>query len=239
MAPSMAIVIAGEINGSIKSGAKAGNGHVRQSRGNPAKAGSERFYRQLEKRDQSSAHEENDNISRHLFHVARAENYHENRRNAEGRFQRRKSSEVPHDRFHARQKIAGNFFHLYAEEVFHLCAGDGDGDAVGEADHNRAGDELHGGAEAGDAQYDEQDAPHQRAHVEAVYAVFHDDAENDDDEGSRGAADLSGRSAQRGNNEACDDGAVKSRLWWHTRRDRKSHCEWKSDQPYGESGDKV
>jgi hypothetical protein len=66
-----------------------------------------------------------------------------------------------------------------------------------------------------------------------------DDAGDDDDEGAGGAADLGGRSAERGDQKAGDDGAVDSGLRREAGGDGKGHGQRKSDQAYGDSGDQI
>ncbi len=119
----------------------------------------------------------------------------ENKR--EGGGGQRERAEIASESFDAGQEFAGDFFDLQAEEIFDLSTGDDDGDAVGEADDHRTGDEFHGAAEAGDAENDEYDSSHEGAEVQAIEAVFCDDAVHDDYERSGGAADLGGGSAEK------------------------------------------
>ncbi len=51
--------------------------------------------------------------------------------------------EILGQRLHAQPEHAGNFFQMQAEEIFHLRAGDQDGDAVGEADDDGTRNVLH------------------------------------------------------------------------------------------------
>ena len=64
------------------------------------------------------------------------------------------AGEVGDEQAHAGQELAGNGAGAEAEEVLDLRGGDEDGDAVGEADDDRAGDELDRRAEAGEAHDD-------------------------------------------------------------------------------------
>ena len=138
-----------------------------------------------------------------------------------------------------RQKIAGDLVDADAEKIAELRAGDGDGDSVGEADDDRARDEFHGGAQSGGAEDHQKHAGHQRAHVEAVDAVLRDDAVHHDDEGAGGAADLSLRAAQRGDQEARDDGAVEAGLRRHSGGDGEGHGQRQGYESYGDAGDEV
>src|SRR5581483_10742699 len=91
---------------------------------------------------------------------------------------------------HAVEEITGDVIHPEAQEVANLRAGDKDGDSVGEANDHRTGEILDGRAEARDAEENEEDACHQSASEEPVDALLCDDASDDDNEGSGGAADL-------------------------------------------------
>jgi hypothetical protein len=99
------------------------------------------------------------------------------------------------------QKTPGTLSELQAEEIFHLRAGDQNGDAVGEADHDGARNELDGGAHAGDAHDHQQNSGHHGAHEKSVDAMKRDDAGHDDDEGAGGSADLSFGAAQQRDQE--------------------------------------
>jgi hypothetical protein len=144
---------------------------------------------------------------------------------------------IPGQRLHAQPEDTGNFFQFEAEEIFHLRAGDEDGNAVGKADDDGTRNVLYRGAHAGQAHDDENDAGHHRAHEQAVDAVRGDDAGDDDHEGSGGAADLGGRSAERGDQKAGHYGAIDSGLRREAGGDGEGHGERQSDQAYGDSGD--
>src|SRR5438105_4601195 len=77
----------------------------------------------------------------------------------------------------------------------------------------KAGEILDGGAHAGDSQKNKQDAGHDSARKQAVYSIFGDDSGNHDNESAGGAANLSFRPAQRGDEKSGDNGAVNARLW--------------------------
>ena len=146
-------------------------------------------------------------------------------------FERRKRMKIPRESFHASQKFSRNLVDFEAEEILDLRAGDDHRDAVRESHNHRARNVFHRGAEPGDAQNDEQHARHQRAHEQAVQAVPRHDAVDDHDERARGAADLRRRSAQRGNQEPRHDGAIQSRLRRNARSDRKRHRQRQRDEP--------
>jgi len=102
----------------------------------------------------------------------------------------RQRAEVASEDFHAREKNTRDAFDLEAEEVLNLRAGNNHGDAVGETDDDGAWYEFDGRAKAGDAEYDEHDSGHDRAHIETVEPIARNDAGNDHDECPGGPADL-------------------------------------------------
>ena len=125
---------------------------------------------------------------------------------------------------------------MQAEEIFDLRAGNQHRDAVGKADHHRPRNELHRRAHAGCAQHDQDGARHDGAHVQAVNAMHRDDPRNHDDEGAGGPANLSFRSAQRGDQKASDHRAVNAGLRRQSRCDGESHSERQCHQADGDSG---
>ena len=124
---------------------------------------------------------------------------------------------------HSEPEFTGNFGQVEAKEVLGLSAGDQDGDAVSEPDHHRPGNKLHRSAHPGCAQDDEDCTRHQRAHIQAVDAMNRDDPGNYDHESAGRAADLSLRSAQRGDEKAGHDRAIDSRLRRQSGSDGESH----------------
>ena len=91
---------------------------------------------------------------------------------------------------HARPEHAGNFFQVEAEEIFHLRAGDQDGNTVREPNDDWPRNVLHRRAHSGKPHDDENDSRHHRAHEQAFDAMNGNDAGDDDHKGSGGAADL-------------------------------------------------
>ena len=79
---------------------------------------------------------------------------------------------VSQSALHACEELAGIFLHRQAEEIFDLRGGDQQGDAVGESDDDGAGDETHGGAEAGEAEEEQNHAGHHGDHEESGEPVF-------------------------------------------------------------------
>ena len=67
---------------------------------------------------------------------------------------------VVKQQFDAREEFAGDRWGGEAEEVLDLGGCDEERDAVGKSDRDGAGDELDGGAEAGEAHDEEQNAGH-------------------------------------------------------------------------------
>src|ERR1035438_5043539 len=90
---------------------------------------------------------------------------------------------------HTVEEIAGNVFHAEAEKIAELRAGDEDGDAVGEANDDRAREIFDHCAQSGDAHEDEKDSGEHGAGEQASDSVAGNYSEHDDDEGSGGSAD--------------------------------------------------
>ncbi len=92
--------------------------------------------------------------------------------------------------FHAREKLAGVVLQPQPEEVADLRARDQHRNAVGEAHHHGARNELHRLAQSGDAHDDQHHARHHGAEEEPVNAVLRENPSDDDNERAGGAADL-------------------------------------------------
>ncbi len=129
--------------------------------------------------------------------------------------------------------------HAQAQQVLDLRGCDEQGDAVGEAEHDGARDELDRVAEAGDGQHEQHHAGHHRDHQQARDAVLRDDAGDDDDEGPGRPADLNPRSAERRDDQPADDRGVDAGLRRHARRDSERHRERQRDDADGDAGDQV
>ena len=126
---------------------------------------------------------------------------------------------------HAREKFAGVVLQAESEEVANLGAGNQHRNAVGETHHDRAGNELHRFAKAGEAHDDQHHACHHGAEEQSLHAVLDDDSVDDHDEGAGGAADLRARAAQQRDEESGDDRAVDAGLRSHSAGDGKGHGE--------------
>src|ERR1043166_2696310 len=137
------------------------------------------------------------------------------------------------------KEIARRVIKFEAEEFLDLRAGDENGDAVGKADDYRAGKIFDGRAHAGDAENDQENAGHHGAEEEPFDAVFGDDARDNDHEGAGGTADLRLGAAERGDNEAGDDGAVEAGLRRNTGGDGESHGERQSNEADGDARGQI
>ena len=82
-------------------------------------------------------------------------------------------------------------------EIPELAGEDDDGDAGGEADRHRIGNELDVGAEPQEARGDQEHARHQRRQDHAVDAVTLDGRRHQHDEGAGGPADLEPAAAEQ------------------------------------------
>jgi len=143
----------------------------------------------------------------------------------------RKWVEVAGQRLHTLPEDAGDFGELQAEEIFHLSAGDQDGDAVGEADHDRTGNELDCRAHAGDAHNHQQNAGHHGTHEKSIDAVKGNDAGDDHDEGAGWSPIWGFGTAECGDEKAGDDGAVNAGLGCESGGDGKAMAKGKATRP--------
>lgn len=141
--------------------------------------------------------------------------------------------------FHAKPENAGDFVEMQAQEVFHLGAGNEDGDAIGESDDDGARDELDGRAQACDSHDDEENSGHDGAHEKAVYTVCRDDAGDYNDEGSGGPADLSLRSAEGRDEESGDDRAINAGLRREAGGNGEGHGQRQGYEADRDAGDYI
>ena len=131
--------------------------------------------------------------------------------------------DVGRDRAHLTEEVSGHLLDAKPQEVLHLLQADHDGDAVGEADHDRDRNELD---EAPELEETHEKEDHARAHGgdhQVAQTVLCDQAVDDDDEGARGAADLHAAAAEKRNQKARDDGRVDARFGRNARGDAEGH----------------
>ena len=197
------------------------------------------LYGQLEKVDRRRGEQERDNWPRNPRRSAAADDQHQQREDSQGGGLERESVEVSGERFHAQVEDAGHLFEVQSEEILDLRTRDQNSNTIGEPDHYRTRDELHGGAETSDAHDDQQHASHHRAHEQTIDAVSGDDSSYDYDEGTSGAADLSFRSTQRGNQKSSDDRAVNAGLRGEAGSDCERHRQGQCHEAYGDAGDQI
>ena len=193
-------------------GAKMWNLQMWQAAGDAAETRADGFYGQFKEVDDSGSHQQRDDGSGNARRKTAADDQHEHGDDGERGRLIGECVEVGDQRFHAQPEHAGDFFEMNSKEVFDLCAGDEDGDAIGKSDDNRSRNELDGSAEAGCAHDDQEYPRHYRAHEQAVDAVDGDDARDYDHEGAGRTANLHFRSAQGGDQETGDDGTVDACL---------------------------
>ena len=103
------------------------------------------------------------------------------------------------------------------EDVADLRREDGQGDTCREADNDGVGNELDDDAQAESAQRDEYQASQNRGDEQALQAILRvvHDAIDDDDEGTRRAANLHLCAAEQRDEEACHDGRNDALLGRH------------------------
>ena len=219
--------------------AEVGQGEVRQAAGNSTEAGPDGFDVEMEQGGGGCAGKDREDGAGYASIDARPDEDDGEGRGGDGDGGPLDGADVFGQHLHAGQEAAGDGRSPEAEEVFDLGRGDQQGDAVGEADDDRARDELDGGAEAGDAHDEQDDAGHEGDEGEAGDAEAGDDAGHDDDEGAGGSPDLDARAAEGGDEEAGDDGGVESRLGRHPGGDAEGHRKGESDKADGDPGGEV
>ncbi len=119
---------------------------------------------------------------------------------------------LAHEHHHPSNKIARQCLGLQAEEVFDLRAGNHYRNTIGETDHDWPRNKTHGCSETGDSENQQEDACHQRAHVESIDAISGHNPENHHHKGPGRAADLGGRTAERRYQKSGNDSGIKASL---------------------------
>ena len=125
------------------------------------------------------------------------------------------------------------------EEILQLADEDRDRDARGESDGDGAGDEADQFAEAQNAHDDQQDAGHDSRHHKALQAGIGDDARDDGRERCGRSRDLDFAAAERGDQEAGDDGGVQALFRADAGRQRQRDGERQRDDRYDDARDDV
>ena len=120
-----------------------------------------------------------------------------------------------------------------------MCGKDGDSNTAGETYHNGVGNIFDDGAQTQHAQQDEEDTRHERGNSQSLHAILLDDAVDDNDEGSRWAANLYLRAPEERNHQSCYDGSNDAFLGTHTTGDTESDCQRKCYDAHNETGHEV
>ncbi len=171
-------------------GAEVGQGEVREALRDAAEFAADGFDGEMEDGDRGGREQERDDGAGQAFGDAWPEKDDGERGCGDGYGLPVHSAGVVKKEFDAREEFAGDGRCGEAEEVLDLRGGDEQRDAVGESDGDRARDEFDGGAEAGEAHDEEENAGHDSYEGQSGYAELDDDSGDDDDEGAGGAADL-------------------------------------------------
>ena len=143
------------------------------------------------------------------------------------------------ERVHLAEELGRDFVDRQAEEILDLGEEDHHGDAVGEADHHRQGDEADERAEPSRTEREEQQAGEHGCHQQVRFAVGGDDAIDDGNEGAGGAADLHPRAAQGEDEEPGDDGGPDAGRGRHATGDGKRHGERQRQHAHGGASREV
>ena len=136
-------------------------------------------------------------------------------------------------------KVGRHLGNLHAEEVLDLCCEDGQRDTAREAHDDGVRDVLDDGTHAQHAHEDEEDTRHEGGDDESVHTIVGDDAEDDDDERSRGTADLYLATSEDRDEQARDDGCDDTLLGCYARGYTKGDGQWQGYDTYDDTGHKV
>ena len=126
-----------------------------------------------------------------------------------------------------------------AEQVLDLTGEDDHGDAGGEADRHRKGDELDEGAEAKKARRNEQQTGQEGRQDQPVDAVLRHGRRHQHDERPGRPADLEPRAAERGDEKPAEDRGVEPLGRRRAGRDGDGHRQRQRDDGDGQPGDRV
>ena len=205
-----------------------------------AEAAADRFHGEIEQRDGHRTRDEYQHRPRH----ARGPALWPCKQGGEGGHAQRHGRplhrvEVFGQGADLREKFGGQRPGLQAEKILDLRQEDQHRDAVGEADDDGQRNELDQHAQPEDAHRQQDAAGHEGADEQVRHAVLRDDAVDDDDEGAGRAADLHARAAERGDDEAGDDGREDAGFRRDTGGDGKRHRERQRDDADGDAGHRV
>lgn len=120
---------------------------------------------------------------------------------------------------------------IHPEQVCDLRRENRQGDAGCEPHHDGIGNEPDDGAEFEQPHRDQQHAGHERRNQQPRFAVLLDDAVDDDDEGTRRAADLYPASAQQRDDEPRDHGRDDSLFGRHAEAIPKAIASGRATMP--------
>ena len=124
----------------------------------------------------------------------------------------RKSVEVRRQRRHSQGKYSRHIVQTQSEKVFHLGAGNQDGNAISESHHYRPRYKLHRRPQPGYAHNHQQNSGHHRAHKQTVHPVDRDDPRDHHHKGPSRAADLRLGASQHRDQKSSHNGAINARL---------------------------
>ena len=212
---------------------------MRPPAGDSAKARANGFHRHVEEINCRGTQHQRHNRSGNAHGKPPADDQHQHGEHCECGGFVGESAEVCRQCFYSQPEHAGNFVEMKPEEILDLSASDQYRDAVGETDHNRTGNKLDRCAQSRDAHNDKQHTCHDRAHKQAIHAMNSNDARHHDHERSGRPANLRLRSAQCGDKESRDDGAIDARLRSKSRGNSERHGQRQRDQTDRHSRDQI
>jgi len=126
-----------------------------------------------------------------------------------------------------------------AKEILELACEDDDGDAGGEPNRDRIGDEFDVGAKLQKTGGHQKHPGHGGRENHAVHPVTFGGQRHEHDECAGRTSDLKPAAAEQRNDEAADDGGIETAIGRHAGCDRDRHRERKRDDRYRQTGESI
>ena len=193
----------------------------------------------LEQQHGDGHHDDGYERARNLLAELRRDGYHGHAQYADGGAPRVYRGEAAAVGYPFLDEVRRHFVHRQAEEVFYLGREDGHGDTARKSHDDGIGDILDDGSQPQEAEHDEEGTGHERGDGQSLDAVLLDDAVDDDDERSCGAADLDAAASEDGDDQSGDDGRDDALLRRHARGNTESDGQRQRHDAYDDAGHEV
>lgn len=137
------------------------------------------------------------------------------------------------------QEFTRDAFLWQSKEIIDLGHEDQDCDTSGKAGDKGLGNILEQGAHLEETHKDQDDSRKEGGNKEPLHAMGGKDGDNDDDEGTGGAADLDSAPSKEGDDESSHDCSQQSGLRRYSRGNGKRDCKGKGDYANDDSTNDV